>query len=198
MAPSLSRWRHALLGCWLLGIAAGPVAAQDLARVELSGGYALSDDGDFWPLGWFAGAAWPVTASLALSGEVTNNRRYETFSRAQADASAWSALFGVRVSKRLSPALTAIVRGASGVTHVTSHVYGTSSLVSPEFDVTIAITAPAMQLGGGVDVDLGTRVALRTLAEYRRIFDRRLQTLDLRAQDSLEVQTGFAIRLGSR
>jgi hypothetical protein len=199
---SVNGWRHALLGCWLLGIAAGPVAAQDLARVELSGGYALSNDGDFiglWPLGWFVGAAWPATGSLAVSGELTNNRRHETLARARADASAWNALFGVRATRRLRPSLTAFVRGTAGVAYVTDHVYVTSPpLDLPSFDVTVAITAPAVQFGGGADVDLGTRVSLRTLVEYKRIFDRRLQTLRLRAQGSLEVRTGLAIRLGSR
>lgn len=203
MQLSVSGWRYALLGCWLLGIAAGPVAAQDLARVELSGGYALSNDGDFnglWPVGWFVGAAWPATGSLAVAGELTNNRRHETLPRARADASAWNALFGVRASRRLSPSLTAFVRGAAGVAYVTNHVYDTSPPLGLPFafDVTVAITAPAGQVGGGADVDLGTRVSLRTLVEYKRIFDRRLQTLRLPAQDCLEVRTGLAIRLGSR
>jgi len=196
--------RLVLLGCWLLGIAAHPAASQNLARVELSGGYALSDDRDFngvWPLGGFVGAAWPATESFALSGELTSHRRHEMLAGARADASAWSALFGLRASRRLNSSLTAFVRGASGVAHVTNHVYDTDTVSASfrlPFDVTIAITAPAVQFGGGTDVDLGKRVSVRALVEYRQIFNRRLRTLELRAQHSIEVMTGMAIRLGSR
>lgn len=179
-------------------------SVSTLARAEVSGGYALSSDLGFsnaWPLGWFVGTAWPVTEWLAVSGELASHQMHSEFNRGRTDLSMWSALLGARVFQRIGTSLTAFARGSLGMTTVTNHTYETSPAFSdffPVFDVTIAITAPAVQVGAGADVDLSRRISVRTLVEYRRIFDRHLQTLELPAHNRLEVTTGLAIKLGSR
>lgn len=181
----------------------GAQGVSPLARAEISTGYAFSSHPGFtdaWPLGWFAGAAWPATEWLAVSGELANHQMHGTFERGRTDLSMWSALAGVTVSRRIAPSLKVLARGSSGMTTLSNHVYETlpPNRDFPAFDVAITVTAPAVQFGAGADVEITRRISLRTLVEYRRIFDRRLQTLELPAQSRLEVSTGFSFKLGSR
>ena len=154
--------------------------------------------------GWFVGAAWPAAEWLAVSGELANHQMHRTVDagRVRTDLSMWSALLGATVSRRIGARLTSFARGSSGITTVTHHVYETSPAVSdlffPVCDVAITVTAPAVQFGAGADVEINKRIALRTLVEYRRIFDRRLSTLELPAQGRLNVSTGLAVRLASQ
>ena len=181
----------------------GAQGVSTRARAEVSGGYAFSSSvafSDGWPFGWFVGAAWPATEWLAVSGELANHQMHGALDGFRTDLSMWSTMVGATVSRRIGPSLTALARGSAGITTVTHHVYETSPAISNPlvFDVTITVHAPAVQFGAGADIDINRRVALRTLVEYRRIFDRRLLTLELPAQGRLNVSTGLVIKLGSR
>lgn len=183
----------------------GAQGVSTIARAEVSGGYAFSSSPDFsdgWPFGWFVGAAWPATEWLAVSGELANHQMHGALDGSRTDLSMWSTMVGATVSRRIGPSLTALARGSAGITTVTHHVYETSPAISaglfPVFDVTITVHAPAVQFGAGADIEINRRIALRTLVEYRRIFNRRLLTLELPAQGRLNVTTGLVVRLGSR
>jgi opacity protein-like surface antigen len=149
----------------LLGLSRS-AQAQNAGGIEVAAGYSFLHDQELeenLPLGWVVSVAGPANAPLSIVGEVGGN--YKTLSALGVDVTlrVHSFLAGVKVASRTGPGVTPfgqILAGAarfSGDVNVAGFGVGTSE------------TGFALQPGGGVDVGVGARAAVRLEGDYRLV-----------------------------
>jgi opacity protein-like surface antigen len=143
--------------------------AQDFPQIEVFGGYSYfhADDddleeadatyGEFDNLhGWNASVAGNVNRWLGLTADFSGHYVSDTIEGIDLDASQHNFLFGPRVSFRREM-----------ITPFAHALFGASRLeASAEVDdaeVSFDDTAFSMALGGGVDVNLSDRIAIRAI-----------------------------------
>jgi opacity protein-like surface antigen len=146
---------------------ARPAAAQDVPKVEVSGGWNYqamkSNDDEDWThfsKGWYADVAVAVTNMWSAVGQVAGD--YKTITDLGAggsiDASLHSYLFGVRASGRGNAKATPYAQILFGATRF--HLSGTG------FDAKENMFT--YQVGGGVNVKVNDSVGARVSADYVR------------------------------
>lgn len=145
--------RRILYGLALGVLIFAPAAAQEVPQAEVFGGYAYAGEGTH---GWNASVAGNVNSWLGLVGDFTGQ-----YSRlAEPDVSerirTHSFLFGPQLSAR-GRRVTPFARALFGASHVRTR--------ATEFGQNFAFsdTSFATALGGGLDVRLSRRVALRAV-----------------------------------
>ena len=185
----LSRHHVVLNACWMLlalAALAAPAAAQS-ASGEIAGGYSyLRVDGEGLPEGWFVSGAVDLTPDVSIVGEVFSNARNLSTSdlagsagpAVSPDAIAFADLIE---SAGIEAGLT--VRSLSGgIRYGRSHGragWFVQSLAGPawvnmhfslqDIDVSTTPTTWIWQSGGGVDVSVARRLAVRLRGDYRRL-----------------------------
>ena len=224
-----ARQRAVLIVCWMLFalVSAAPAAAQ-FASGEIAGGYLyLRIEGDGLPEGWFVSGAVDLTPTLSIVGEVFSNRRnlsYDDFVEG-ADVEAGSDVLGfAELLEDTGIEASVTVRSLAGgirygqslgragwfVQSVAGPAWVDTRLSVFDVDVSISPSSWVWQTGGGIDVSVTRRVAVRLRGDYRRLggsaLDERLAgTVGGLAPEDLEVpgangfafSTGLVLRLGA-
>ena len=151
----------------LLGLAV-PVMAQDVPKVDLSGGYNLLRFTDeTLPGGWYADVAGNLSEMIGLVGQVDGNYKTFGFSGLSVDTKIHGFMGGVRVNSRRNAKAVPFGQVLFGGVRTS----GSSNLsgVLP-FSVGESETDAALQVGGGVNVMPAGNVGLRVGADYIRMF----------------------------
>ena len=151
------------VGAFVLILCTAAAARAEDHRVEVSGGYAYLNDqtnSQSLPRGWTAGVAAAVTPRLVIAGEVTGS--YLSDGDATSDTlSRYSFLGGPRYVVRLRENVTVFGQFLLGDVHASAGVYSAGS----------ATDDLALQPGGGVDVSVAARWAVRFEGDYRAVRD---------------------------
>ena len=167
----------------LTALAAPPVAgAQDVPAATVSGSYAFLKDKDvegLFGLGWAASIGGAVTRSLEIVGEVGGN--YKTIASppafgAEASAKIHTFLGGPRYLWRGRGSTSGFAQVLAGAAHASVGITACGSILA-EFcaeiqEAGVSRTFFTVQPGGGVDVAIARRTAIRLQADYRAIFPR--------------------------
>ncbi len=173
--------------CALVLAVAIPAAAQNVPKVEVSGGYSLLKFSDeTFPGGWYADVAGNINRVFAIVGQGTGNYKTIDASGVSVDTKLHGFMGGVRVigpNRNLAPFAQALFGGV--------RTSGSSDLsgVLP-FSVSAGETDAAMQLGGGVNIMSARNVGLRVGVDYVRIFATDAGT------NALRFTTGIVIPFG--
>ena len=223
--------KHVVLSAWWVFIAlatlAAPAAAQSVSG-EVAGGYSyLRVDGEGLPEGWFVSGAVDLTPSLSVVGEVFSNGRNLSSDDLLEGAASEPGPDGLAFAELVEG--TGIEAGitvrslAGGIRYGRSHGragWFVQSLAGPAWidthfsllgiDVSITPTSWIWQAGGGVDVSVARRLAVRLRGDYRRLggFDFGEgfygQGSDLRPDDfrvpgsnGFVFSTGLVLRIGA-
>ncbi len=146
-----------------------PLWAQEPGSLEVAGGYSFLGDSDLvdgFGLGWFAEGGWRTTRWLSLTAEVSRHRRTQDVGFIDVDVTFQTLLAGPRIwlpTTRVTP----FVHLLAGATRL-DVVARTSIPVTAAGDD--AATHPTVQVGGGIEVPIANRLALRVGGDYRRVF----------------------------
>jgi len=141
-------------------------SAQDVAKVEVSGGWNYqaikSNDDENWehfPKGWYADVAFAVTNMWSAVGQVTGNFKTITDSGGALDIDTNSFLFGIRASARGNPKATPFAQA----------LFGATKLKVSQGSFNVSENMFTYQVGGGVNVTASENVQARVSADYVRI-----------------------------
>ena len=148
-----------------------PIAswAQVPGSLEVAGGYSVLGDNelvDGFGLGWFAEGGWRTTLWLSLTAEGSRHRRTQDVGFIDIDVTFRTVLIGPRIWLPMTR-FTPFVHLLAGATRL-DVVARTSIPVTATGDD--AATHPTVQVGGGIEVPIADRLALRVGAGYRRVF----------------------------
>jgi hypothetical protein len=144
-------------------------AAQEIKRLEMSGGYTFLDSSeivDSFGIGWLAGGAWNTTEWLALGIELNSSAQQQSEGFLNIEASFFSLLAGPRVSMSIGQ-LRPFVLFLAGKTRV--DILASSNFPFPETG-NFTETSPVIQIGGGIDIPIDEMFSVRIALDYRRIF----------------------------
>ncbi len=200
------------LAALALGLVASSASAQTTPRLDFSGSYQFLQPmctvscGDY-PLGWQVSAAVGVSRWLSVVGDIGLNRKTISFSMSGPIALATSTgtltvasstnmtigdlLIGPRVAKQLAPAVRLfgnVLVGAERFGYEASSSFSIPE-ESAQLGSSLSNTSThwAWQPGGGVDVVIAPRWAMRLGVNYRA------QNISLRHGDVLVI-TGIVFR----
>ena len=143
--------------------------AQQPGWLEVAGGYSFLGDSeliDGFGLGWFAEGGWQTTRWLSLTGEVSRHRRTQDVGFIDVEVTFRTLLAGPRIWWP-TPRFTPFVHILAGATRL-DVVARTSIPVNAAGND--AATHGTLQVGGGIEVPVADRLALRVGADYRRVF----------------------------
>ena len=157
---------------WLILAAGSPAFAQagDAHAVEVGGDYAFlggAGSTEGYGAGWFADGGWRATSWLSLVGEAGRHRRWQDLGFIDAETNVDSLAAGVRIRHRrprFAPYVQLLV-GAVRVKRTTRLAFPVESSVGEDG------AYGSMQIGGGIQVPLAARLAIRVGADYRRVLD---------------------------
>lgn len=154
-----------------------PAVAQTAGRVEVAGGYQLHrSEGPLDPRGWFLSGAFNLTRVFAVVGEVSvaGNRvavglpdlgDFDFLPEENAlevEGQNVTALGGVRAAYRRRPVML-FTRFLIGMERATRDV----TFFGADF-ADVSDAGPSLQVGGGMDIDITGRLAVRLLGDWRR------------------------------
>lgn len=160
-----------------------PAVAQTAGRVEVAGGYQLHLPRVSWIRGgWFLSGAFNLTRVFAVVGEVSvaGNRvavglpdlgdfdflpeenALEVEGQSVVEGQNVTALGGVRAAYRRRPVML-FTRFLIGMERATRDV----TFFGADF-ADVSDAGPSLQVGGGVDIDITGRLAVRLLGDWRR------------------------------
>ena len=129
-----------------------------LGGTELAEGYGA---------GWFADGGWRAARWLTLVGEAGRHHRRQDLGFIDAETNVDSLTAGVRIlhrRPRFAPYVQLLV-GAVRVKRNTSLAFPVESTVVEDG------VSGTLQVGGGLQLPLSARLAVRIGADYRRVFD---------------------------
>ena len=163
-----------------------PAAAQSVSG-EIAGGYSyLRIDGEGLPEGWFVSGAVDLTPALSIVGEVFSNRRNLSSddivegvdSDAGPDELSFAELLedtGIEASVTVRSVAGGIRYGRSlgragwFVQSVAGPAWVDTRLSVLDVDISISPSTWVWQTGGGIDVSVTRRAAVRLRGDYRRL-----------------------------
>jgi hypothetical protein len=157
-----------MLVCALALLAPGAARAQS-PTFEVFAGYSYLKDpshsvltatarDDGMPVGWAAGVAIPLWRALTIAGDVSGHYKRHTTFVDDVTLTYHAVAGGPRASGRIGP-FTEFVEILAGVAVAHGSAFGVSATT----------TAFMLQGGGGLDLPLRSRLALRGELDYRRI-----------------------------
>ena len=165
-----------------------PASAQEVPKVELSGGYqflnfSVEGESESMPVGWYFDVAGNLNPMLGVVFQVGGNYKSidESFTvggitaNASADLKVHEFLGGVRVNLRSSGSpivpfgqvLAGAINGSASVSASTT-IPGMPPIT---IDEEASGTNFALELGGGVNFNLSDAFGLRVGADYLRVFE---------------------------
>ena len=148
-----------------------PVLAQTRSegQVEIVGGIAAIDSstlvGGIGP-GWIIGGGWHATPWLAVGFELDRTTQTDEIFGLGVNASILGTMASARISVPVWP-VRPLVQVLAGQTHINLHVHSPSPVDS--FGSSFERRA-ALQVGGGIEVPIHDRLAVRVTVDRRRIF----------------------------
>lgn len=159
-------------------------SAQDVPRAEVFGGYSYAGEGTH---GWDASVAGNVNRWLGLVADVSGQYTGLDEPGVRERIKTHSALFGPQVSARGGGRVTPFARALFGASHVrTDATEGGQSF-------SFSDTSFAVALGGGLDVRVNDRVAIRVVQlEYVRT------SFFGETQNKGRLSFGLVLRLGRK
>lgn len=158
--------------CALIALALNALTSPAFAQArafEWFGGYSYLRDpshsvltatarDDAMPLGWAAGAAWPVWRAVSIAADASGHYKHQTTFVDDITLTYHTVAAGPRASARIGPFVEfAEILTGVGIAHGSA------------FGVSVNTTALLIQGGGGLDYPAGSRVALRGQLDYRRL-----------------------------
>lgn len=145
-----------------------PALAQDPPSVEIAGGYQYMWDKELeesFPTGWFVSGAGHLTSRLAVVGEIAGSHKTERDADFKASFSLYTFMGGVRLSlTQRSSTVRPFVQLLGGMARASASVDVAGMRLEE------SLTEPAVQPGGGVDIQLSPATAARVMVDYRRTF----------------------------
>ena len=143
---------------------------RDAPAFEAGGGYAFlggAGTTEGYGAGWFADGGWRATSWLTLAGEVGRHRRRQDIGFIDTETNVDSLVAGVRIIHR-RPRFAPYVQVMAGAVRVER----TAHLAFP-VDSMVGETGVygTLQVGGGIQLPVSTRLAVRIGADYRRVLD---------------------------
>ena len=163
--------------------------AQQPGSLEVVDGYSFLGDTelvDGFGLGWFAEGGWRSTNWLSLIGEVSRHRRTQDVGFIDVEVTFQTLLAGPRIWLP-APRFTSFVHILTGATRLDVLARTPIPVESSGDD---AATHGTLQVGGGVEVPIADRLALRVGADYRRVFTSA-------GLDESQFSTGVVYRFGA-
>ena len=143
-----------------------PAAAQDAAKLDVSGGYQLlsaksagETEWTNFPKGWYVDVAGNVNKTIAIVGEVGGNYKTETNLGTSVDFKVHPFMGGVRASFGRTPTLVPFGQV----------LVGGVNLRASSGAVSVSETDLGFQVGGGVNLMLDKKIGARVGADYLRI-----------------------------
>ena len=228
--PTRARQRTLLIVCWMLlalVLVPLPAAAQSVSG-EIAGGYSyLRVDGEGLPEGWFVSGAADLTPTLSIVGEVFSNRRNLTsadiLEEAAADAGPDVPSFADLLEDTGIEASVTVRSLAGGIRYgrplgragwfvqsVAGPAWVDTRLSVLDVDISISPSTWVWQTGGGIDVSVTRRLAVRLRGDYRRLggFDISEELagrggglapgdLEVPGANGFSFSTGLVLRLGA-
>ena len=143
---------------------------RDAPAFEVGGGYAFLGGAELaegYGAGWFADGGWRATRWLTLVGEAGRHRRRQDLGFIDAETNVDSLAAGVRFLHR-RPRFAPYAQLLVGAVRVkrTTHLAFPVDAMAGEDDI-----YGTLQIGGGLELPLSTRLAVRIGADYRHVFD---------------------------
>jgi opacity protein-like surface antigen len=192
-----------LVAVFLLGFSVMAMA-QDAPAVEVFGGYSLilmdtatasgnnlDQDVDLSLHGWDTSVAFNGNKWLGFLadfgghyGTLDTSSNYSDGSKSWADISLYSVMFGPKIT---------LHRGA--VSPYVQALFGYARIKSSELGETVTENDFAMAFGGGIDVNLSSRIAIRPV-QLDYFTTKAGMTGDF--ADNLRYSTGFVFKFGKR
>lgn len=197
MHESMKNVRVLFLCLVVLGVSL-PAAAQDEARVELSGGYNFiryfdpeGDDAENFPGGWYGEVAGNLTNMLAVVGQVNGNYKDLEENGGSLDAKVHGFLGGVRVRRRVNERAMPFGHVLVGGTNI--------KISSDDFDFDESETFFTLQVGGGVNLMATERFSIRVGADYLRVIGKEDSQLELNEDFNVfRFVVGVVLPIGQR
>ncbi len=180
----MSRFRKTMLSVCLLFLLSALASAQDAPKAEVYGGYSAVFTQDITLHGLQASVAGNVNNWFGLVAEFGG--AYDTQTRGsglKVESTVYTYLFGPRFSRRGSGRVTPFVQTLFGGVHGRGEIEGVG------LNEVETANGFGMALGGGVDVKLSNRFALRVIqADYL------LTRVDGETANNARVSAGVVIR----
>lgn len=176
-------WRSLWMTGGMLAAAALPAAAQTAPapKVELAGGYQwLHGGSETLKKGWFTDLAVSVSPTISVEAQVDGSYNNMTASTSNNGVNVsvdgthhvYHAMGGVRITNRKDKAASAFAHALAGVQRqnaaVTATVTGAATATQSG---SASISDFAVEAGGGVNIRVGRRAALRFGGDYLRVFN---------------------------
>lgn len=157
--------------CLVVLAVALPAAAQEVPKIEVSGGYSLMrltrglgidlSDVKETLQGWYVDVTANETAMLAVVAQVGGG--YQTVRNQNVRVREFAA--GARLNRRMSERMVPFVQVLVGITHFSPNIGYTNIEQQPGRS-----NNASFHVGGGVSLRSAARIGLRVGAEYVRIF----------------------------
>jgi len=172
---------------------ARPAAAQDVPKVEVSGGWNYeaikSNDDEKWThfsKGWYADVAVSLNKMWSGVGQVTGDYKTVNDTEGVFDLTVYQYLFGARASARGNPKATPYAQALFGAAKV-KFSQGSFSLSENMF---------TYQVGGGVNVKVNDNVGARVSGDYVRLMPKSDSELTSEALQGLRLAVGLVFGFG--
>ena len=164
--------RAVAVATWLSIAAASPAFGQSggTHAFEAGGGYAFlggAGTTEGYGAGWFADGGWRATRWLTVAAEFGRHRRRQDIGFIDTETRVDSLVAGVRIVRRwprFAPYAQLLV-GAVRVERTAYLAYPVDSAAGETG------THGTLQVGGGIELPLSTRLAVRVGADYRHVPD---------------------------
>ena len=182
----MHRLRLAVLA-FLTAAVAVPASAQDVPKVELSGGYqflnfSVEGESESMPAGWYFDVAGNLSPMLGVVFQIGGNYKSidESFTAggitatANADVNVHEFLGGVRMNFRSDSPIVPFGQVLAGAINGSVSVSASTTIpgVPPiTIDDEVSGTNFALELGGGVNFNLSETLGLRVGADYLWAFE---------------------------
>ena len=143
--------------------------AQERGLLEVASGYSFLSDTeliDGFGLGWFAEGGWQTRNWLSLIAEVSRHRRTQDVGFIDVKVTFGTLLAGPRFLWP-TPRFTPFIQLLAGATRLDVVARSSIPIDSTGDD---AATYGTLNVGGGIEVPLADRFALRVGASYQRVF----------------------------
>ena len=142
----------------VVGMTAQAASADPPPKVEIAGLYSVHhNDAGTFPIGWVFAVGGNVTNWMAIVGEVGGGYKSATEFGMDLTIKEHTFLGGVKFASHGSRAAVPFVQVLTGIGNVGAGIEG----------YTVSVNAFAFQTGGGVDIRMGSRTALRVQGDYR-------------------------------
>ena len=163
------KWFVFSVVCVMVAGFANTASAQDVAKVEVSGGWNYmavksnaDEDWTHFSKGWYGDVAVNLSGMWAVVGQVSGGYKTLPDVGGPIDVRVHPYVFGIRASARRNPKVSPFAQFLAGAT----------SIKATQGSDEISDTFPTLQMGGGANIKVSENLGARVSADYFRILDR--------------------------